>query len=249
VTSPAQEAITMPGTPDPRDTDRRRIVVAASCLVAPATLLAAFLVGPSMAYLDPATTLREAASQRGGSVVQAILLLVSSAFFVPVLVGAMNLLRGRGRTLGALGAVAFLAGICGHLMLVAARMVLVQMAAPGSDAGAMEGLARRLDHGVFAVITPLEMCFDVGLVLLFIALRRAAAVPTWLLAVIIGVAVAAGVLGSDKTAFVIAGTGGLVAGPYLGARIGRADSDAWERGRLTTVPSTATGSALPVAVR
>ena len=227
----------MTGTLDPSDTPHRRLLIAISCALAPAALLAAFLIGPSMAYDDPAASLADVTAGRATSVAQAVLLLISSALFVPVLIGALNLLRRRGRTVGTIGAVAFLAGICGHLMLVAARLVLVQMAAPGSDRTAMDDLAHRLAHGVFTVITPLELCFDAGLVLMFIGLRRAAAVPTWVLAVIIAVALAAGVLGSTKAAFVIAGIGGLIAGTYVGARIARADNAAWSLGSLTGEPN------------
>lgn len=222
----------MPRTLDTSDATARRFVIAASCLLAPGSLLVAFLIGPSMAFDDATVSLANVASHRGSSVTQAILLLLSSALFVPVLGGALNLLRGRGRTLGTLGAVAFLAGICGHLMLVAARLVLVQMSRAGSEHAAMNNLAHRLGHGVFSLITALELCFDAGLVLLFIGLRRAAAVPTWTLSVIIAVAIAAGVLGNSKSAFVIAGTGGLIAGAYVGLRISRTDNATWSEGSL-----------------
>jgi len=228
----------MTGTLDSGDTAQRRLLIAASCVLAPAALLAAFLVGPSMAYDNPAATLTDVAAGRATSVAQAMLLLISSALFVPVLIGALNLLRRRGRTVGTLGAIAFLAGICGHLVLVGARLVLVQMAAPGTDRTAMLDLAHRLGHGVFTVITPLELCFDAGLVLMFIGLRRAGAVPTWVLSIIIAVAVAAGVLGSTKAAFVIAGVGGLIAGAYVGVRIARADNAAWTHGYLAGEPTT-----------
>lgn len=217
---------------DTHDTTSRRLLIALTCFLAPASLLAAFLVGPSMAYDDPTASLAQVAAHPGASVTQAVLLLISSALFIPVLVGALNLLRRRGRTVGTLGAIAFLAGNCGHLMLVAARLALVQMTRDGTNHAAMNDLAHRLAHGLFSVITPLELCFDAGLVLLFIGLRRAAAVRTWVLGVIIAVAVAAGVLGSSKTAFVIAGTGGLIAGAYVGVRISRTDNTTWTLGSL-----------------
>lgn len=227
----------MTGTLDPGTTAQRRLLIAASCALAPATLLAAFLVGPSMAYDDAAASLTDVAAGRATSVAQAVLLLISSALFIPVVVGALNLLRRQGRAVGTLGAIAFVAGICGHLMLVGTRLVLVQMAVPGANRTAMATLAHRLGHGVFTVITPLELCFDVGLVLLFIGLRRAAAIPGWVLAVVIAVAVAAGVLGSSKAAFVIAGVGGLIAGTYVGVRVARADNAAWTLGYLTGQPT------------
>ena len=225
---------------DYREATRRRLVIAASCLLAPAALLAAFLVGPSMAYDNPATSLADAATHRTACITQAILLLISSALFIPVLIGAMNLLRRRGRTVGTIGAIAFLAGTCGHLMLVAARLTLVQMTAAGANHAAMTDLAHRLGDGLFSVITPLELCFDAGLVLLFIGLRRASAVPTWVLGVIIAVAIAAGVLGSSKTAFIIAGAGGLIAGAYVGTRIARTSNDTWKMGSLDADSTTST---------
>lgn len=222
----------MPDTLDTPDTALRRLTVAAACFIAPTTLLLAFVIGPSMSYDKPKTSLGDVTTHRGATVAQAVLLLISSALFIPVLVGALNLLRRRGRTVGIIGAIAFLAGICGHLMLVAARLTLIEMSRAGATTPAITVLAHRLTDGPFAVITPLEFAFDIGLVLLFIGLRRAGAVPTWVLAVIIAVAITAGVLGSTKPAFVIAGTGGLIAGAYVGNRIGRTDNPAWTLGLL-----------------
>jgi hypothetical protein len=118
-------------------------------------------------------------------------------------------------------------------MLVTARLALVQMAGTSIDQNAMINLAHRFDHGLFSVITPLELCFDAGLVLLFIGLRLAAAVPDWVLGTIISVAIAAGVLGSSKLAFTVAGAGGLIAGAYVAARIARTDNSTWAAGSLT----------------
>jgi len=215
------------------DVARRRRAIAASCAAAPAALLAAFLTGPSMAFTNAASSLADVAHHRTACIAQAALMLLSSALFVPVLVGALHLLRDRGRTVGSVGAIAFLAGICGHVMLVAARLVLVQMTTHDADHATMLALAERMSSGVFGVITPLEFCFDAGLVLIFIALRRATVIPNWILAVVIGVAVAAGVLGSTKAAFIAAGTGGLIAGAYVAHLIATSDDVAWSRGKVS----------------
>ena len=219
----------------PTDDARRRVFLAASCTIAPALLLAAFVAGPSMAWIDARAALADVAARPTASVVQAGLLLVSSALFVPVLTAGVHLLRTRGRVVGLVGAAAFLAGICGHLMLVAARLVLVQLAGSGLGAGSLLQVTRHVGDGVFGVITVLELCFDAGLVLLFIGLWRAGAVSAPILLVIVGVAVAAGVLGSNRTAFLLAGTGGLVAGAYLTMRLLRTDDAAWRAGQVAAV--------------
>jgi hypothetical protein len=72
-------------------------------------------------------------------------------------------------------------------------------------------------------------------VLLFIGLWRAGTVSAPILLVVVGVAVAAGVLGSDRTAFLVAGTGGLVAGAYLTVRILRTDDATWRAGEVATL--------------
>lgn len=221
----------------PTDDTRRRYFLAACCTLAPAALLAAFVAGPSMAFIDAGATLADVAARPTASVVQAVLLLVSSALFVPVLTAGVHLLRGRGRIVGTIGAALFLAGICGHLMLVTGRLVLVQLSGNGLDAAQRLDVARGMGSGVFGVITVLEMCFDAGLVLLFVGLWRAGAASTPVLLVVLGVAVAAGVLGSNRTAFLIAGTGGLVAGAYLTARMLRTDDRTWRKG--VVVPLTA----------
>lgn len=227
----------------PSEDARRRVFLAACCTAAPALLLAAFVAGPSMAWIDPRAALADVAVRPTASVVQAVLLLVSSALFVPVLTAGVHLLRTRGRIVGLVGAAAFLAGICGHLMLVAARLVLVQLAGSGLRPEPLLDVTRHVGDGVFGLITVLELCFDAGLVLLFIGLWRAGAVSAPILAVIVGVAVAAGVLGSDRTAFLIAGTGGLVAGAYLTARMLRTGDATWRAGEVaalrTRIPAEA----------
>jgi hypothetical protein len=216
-------------SPTPAGT-RRRGFLAACCTLAPATLLAAFAAGPSMAFIDAHDVLADVTARPTASTVQAVLLLVSSALFVPVLAAGVHLLRGRGRIVGTIGAAAFLAGICGHLMLVAARLALVDLTRSGSASGTRLDVTRSLGDGVFGYITPLELCFDIGLVLLFVGLWRAGAASTPILLVIVAVAVAAGVLGSTTTAFLVAGTGGLVAGAYLTVRMLRTDDATWHAG-------------------
>jgi len=214
------------------DDTRRRRFLAACCTLAPATLLAAFVAGPSMAFIDARATLTDVAARPTASTVQAVLLLVSSALFVPVLTAGVHLLRGRGRVVGTIGAAAFLAGICGHLMLVAARLALVALSGSGLAGAQQLDVMRALGSGVFGLVTVLELCFDIGLVLLFVGLWRAGAVATPILFVIVGVAVAAGVLGTNRVSFLVAGAGGLVAGAYLTARMARTDDATWRAGSV-----------------
>jgi hypothetical protein len=188
-----------------------------------------------MAFIDARATLADIAARPTASVVQALLLLVSSALFVPVLTAGVHLLRTRGRVVGLVGAAAFLAGICGHLMLVAARLVLVRLTDSGLESSQLLGVTRHVGNGVFGYITPLELCFDIGLVLLFVGLWRAGAASTPILLAIIGVAVAAGVLGTNRTAFLVAGTGGLVAGAYLTVRMLRTDDEMWRDGAVAPI--------------
>jgi hypothetical protein len=229
------------------DDTRRRGFLAACCALAPATLLAAFVAGPSMAFIDAHDVLADVAAGPTASTVQAVLLLVSSALFVPVLTAGVHLLRGRGRVVGAIGAAAFLAGICGHLMLVTARLVLVQLSASTLDAAQRLDVVRGLGTGVFGVITALELCFDAGLVLLFVGLWRAGAVATPILLVVVGVAVAAGVLGTNRISFLVAGAGGLVAGAYLAARMARTDDRTWRAGSVAPLREPA-AAAVPAPV-
>ena len=227
------------------DDTRRRVFQAACCTLAPAALLAAFLAGPSMAFIDAHETLADVTARPTASTVQAILLLVSSALFVPVLVAGVHLLRGRGRLVGLIGAAFFLAGICGHLMLVTARLALVSLSGSGLDQAQQLDVTRAFGSGVFGSITVLEVCFDIGLVLLFVGLWRAGAVSAPILGVIVAVAVAAGVLGTNQLAFVIAGTGGLVAGGYLTARMARTDDATWRAGSVAPLREPAVTGAQP----
>jgi hypothetical protein len=185
-----------------------------------------------MAFIDARETLADVAAGPTTSTVQAMLLLVSSALFVPVLIAGVHLLRARGRLVGLIGAAFFLAGICGHLMLVAARLALVSLSGSGLAHGQQLDVTRAFGSGLFGIITVLEFCFDIGLVLLFIGLWRAGAVAAPILAVILGVAVAAGILGTNQLAFVIAGAGGLVAGAYLTVRMARTDDATWRGGSV-----------------
>jgi len=230
------------------DDTRRRRFLAVCCTLAPATLLAAFVAGPSMAFIDARDVLADVTARPTASTVQAVLLLVSSALFVPVLTAGVHLLRGRGRAVGTIGAAAFLAGICGHLMLVTGRLVLVELSGSTLDEPQRLDVARGLGSGVFGVITVLELCFDVGLVLLFVGLWRAGAVAAPILLVVVLVAVAAGVLGTNRISFLVAGAGGLVAGAYLSARMARTDDRTWRAGSVAPLRERAASAiAAPAA--
>lgn len=123
-----------------------------------------------------------ATARQGMMVASALLLLLSSVLLVPAIVGIVKLLPHRGSGLGHAGAVLLTMGAFGHAMV--ATFYLVTSAMPASPIGAQRSteLIEHLNNSPnLAPAFVFIMAFALGLLLCFIGLYRASAIPAWVL--------------------------------------------------------------------
>lgn len=169
----------------PTDTFRRRVT--GLCLIGfPITHVATNLVlaTSTTSADDPASILAEAESSAGALLAAKLLLLLSTALFLPASFGLLHVLRRRGAALGHVGVAFGVLGALGHAMLVLHTLVVRSM--PGGDSAEMRALLERINEGAtFKVAFPLLISFGLAILLLGIALRRAGVLPWWGLAAVV----------------------------------------------------------------
>jgi hypothetical protein len=113
-----------------------------------------------------------------------LLLLLSTALFLPAVFGLLHVLRRRGAALGHVGAGFGVLGALGHMALVFHTLILLSM--PGGDGAEMRALLDRIDQGpAFKVVFPLLLSFGLAVLLLGIAAWRAQVLPWWGLAAVV----------------------------------------------------------------
>jgi hypothetical protein len=134
----------------------------------------------------PENLLSAATNASGRMISSSLLLLVSSVLLVPAIVGIIRLTPRRGAGLANAGAVLLVMGGLGHAM--AATYYLVVSALPGSglDSTEIDSVLQHLDSAPnLAISFVFIVSFGFGLLFSFIGLRRAGAVPTWVLGAVI----------------------------------------------------------------
>lgn len=193
--------------------------------------------------LDPvgdgtAENLVAAATERQGMMIAATLvLLLSAVLLVPAVVGIVKLLPHRGSGVGHAGAVLLTMGAFGHAMI--ATFYLVTSAMPASPIGAQRTtqLIEHLNNSPnLAPAFVFIIAFALGLLLCFIGLYRAGAVPAWVLGVVVAAfAIEALVPGVNPAVAIVKQTLTLIAFAYLATvhwnsrETGSATSPAQER--------------------
>lgn len=170
----------------------------------------------------PENLLSAATNASGGMISSSLILLVSSVLLVPAIVGIVRLAPGRGSGFANAGAVLLVMGGLGHAM--AATYYLVVSALPGSglDSTEIDAVLRHLDSAPNLAISFLFIVsFGLGLLFSFIGLRRAGAVPVWVLgAVITAFLMEVAAPGGQAVALVKQGLG-VVAFGYLAFALNR----------------------------
>lgn len=133
--------------------------------------------------------LTAATTRQGTMIASAVLLLLSAVLLIPAIVGIGKLLPHRGSGIGHAGAVFLTLGAFGHAM--AAAFYLITSAMPDSplDAQATTVLIEHLNTSPsLAPVFGFIMAFALGLLLSFIGLYRAGAIPPWVLGTVIAAA-------------------------------------------------------------
>ncbi len=113
----------------------------------------------------------------GGIHTTGLVFMLSAVLTVPAALGLAHLLRGRGATLGHLGAAALLLGAFGHFGY-GFFQVLVSHAGAPADQAAISAYFDRIANDSLLLL-PLMILVDVGIVLLSAGLLRSRAVPAW----------------------------------------------------------------------
>lgn len=164
---------------------RRRLVVALSLVGTEVALLASEALDP-VGDGTADNLVAAGATQEPAMVASSLLLLLSAVLLVPAIGGILRMVPDRGSGLGATGALLLTLGAFGHAM--AALFYLVVSAMPGGpwDRAELVALVDHLNTSPNIVVAfVFIMSFGVGSLLAFIGLRRAGAIPTWVLAAVI----------------------------------------------------------------
>lgn len=143
-----------------------------------ATVYAAGAIDPIGDAKNP-ERVSAAAAHGGRLALAALLLLLSSALFVPTIVTIMRAVRDRGRVLVWIGGVCGVLGALGHAALVGYYAVLSQT--PDGDRAQMVALLDRIDSSTIAglVAVPAIAGFALGVWFLVLALARSRVLPAW----------------------------------------------------------------------
>lgn len=176
-------AVAMVGS---RSRRRRQRTIALATAGTAATLLISEAIDP-VGDGTAENFVAAATARQGTMIASALLLLLSAVLLVPAIIGIVKLLPHRGSGLGHAGAVLLTMGAFGHAM--AATFYLVTSAMPASPIGAQRTtqLIEHLNNSPnLAPAFVFIIAFALGLLLCFIGLYRASAIPTWVLGAVVG---------------------------------------------------------------
>jgi hypothetical protein len=214
--------------------DSRRFykAVVGVCLIAsPLVLVASAVVSPEIKSSE-ADQLAVVAQDAGRYYLFTVLIFVSTALWVPLVLGLMYMVRERAAALGNVGgSLALLATLVGVGDAIS-QLFIWQMVAPGADRAQMVALLTRFDNAggaaiFFRIGGPTLV---IGMVMLSIALYRARAVPAWAAA---GVAVGtlvniAGFVATSTLVVLISSAVLLVSLGWIGRLVLACSDHEWE---------------------
>ena len=157
-----------------------RTTVGISLIAAPLILVASALVSPAIKSSE-AEQLAVVAQDPGRYYLFTVLIFLSTALWIPLLLGLMHMVRRRGAALGNVGGSLAIAGTLVGVGDAVSQLFIWQMVSPGADRAQMVALLARFDNTFGAAIFfriggP---ALVVGTILVCVALYRARAVPAW----------------------------------------------------------------------
>jgi hypothetical protein len=209
-----------------------KTVVGVSLIAAPLILLASALISPEIKSSE-ADELAVIAQDPRRYYLFTVLIFVSTALWVPLVLGLIYMVRERSAALGNVGGSLALIGTLIGIGDAISQLFIWQMVSPGADRAQMVALLTRFDNAagaaiIFRIGGP---ALVVGTVILSIALYRARAVPAW---AAVGMAVGtflniAGFVASSTFVVIISSAVLLVSLGWIGRLVlGRSDQE-WER--------------------
>ncbi len=220
----------------------RRTMVGLCLVMAPLVLLLGNIIHPGEGEAGLVNTVAE----HPGRVEAASLLIISSSvFFVPALVGLLYLLRDRGVVLGHIGVVLALIGVVGHAVWAGFQIVLLGFIQSGIDREQLSAMVESGPPNVGFVIVLLMFLvgFFVGMIILAITLWRGRVAPLWVAACIIAATVWDFIpLGTIMAEVEIGPALALVGLGWIGLKVLRMSDADWERGNLPSSQKVGVGA-------
>jgi hypothetical protein len=219
------------------DSSRFFKTVVGACLIAsPLILLASALVAPEIKSGE-ADQLAVIAQDPGRYYLFTVLVFVSTALWLPLVLGLMHMVREKAAALGNVGGSLALTGTLVGIGDAVSQLFIWQMVSPRADRAQMVALLVRFDNTAGAAIFfriggP---ALVIGMVILSIALYRARAVPAW---AAVGTAVGtflniAGFVASSNLLVIVSSVVLLVSLAWIGRLVLARNDREWE---LATVP-------------
>lgn len=214
-----------------------RRTAAGICLILGPVLLLINSAITTVGGEDTAEYLGLVAERRGTEELSAVLGILGFALLIPGIVGALNLLRGRGVVLGHIGGSVAVVGLACFCALLSTSFIDVAATGPGADTEAYVEIVDNIDEqaGAIVIVATALLGTLVGFVLLGAAFIRARTAPVWVgILIIVGVIVV-GPLGGESDSRVLSVIGNallLAAYGTVGLILLRQSDEDWDRPAL-----------------
>jgi hypothetical protein len=212
----------------------RRTAAGLALIVGPILLL----IGSAITTLggdDTAEYVAEVATRRGAEEASGVLGILGFALLIPGIIGALNLLRGRGVVLGHVGGTLTVLGLACFSALIAGSFWDVAGTASGADTQAYVDISERLEDVTGAIIIFVVALGGtlLGLILLAAGFIRARTVPLYAPILIILGIIVVGPLSGDSRVVSIVGNLLLLGGlGTIGLILLQQSDEDWERPAL-----------------
>jgi hypothetical protein len=204
----------------------------------------ALIIGPILLLVSSAITttgggdntreyLADVADNRSGEEISAVLTILGFAILIPGIIGALNLLRGRGVVLGHIGGALAVLGLACFPALIATSFVDVAATEPGAASQEYVDIVERVEDqaGAIIIVAIALLGTLVGFILLAAAFLRARTVPVWVgPLIILGIVVT--FPAESRVLQVLGSALLLVAFGAIGLQLLRQPDEEWEQLRL-----------------
>jgi hypothetical protein len=214
---------------DPRSF--RRTAAGLALIVGPLLLLVSGALTTTGGGDSTAEYVAKVADRRDAEETSAVFAILGFAILIPGILGALNLLRGRGVVLGHLGATLAVLGLVCFSALLASSFYDVAATARGADTQAYVDISERLEDraGPIIIVAVALLGTFIGFILLAAAFLRARTVPVWVgPALIVGIVVAAS-FDSSRAMQIIGSLLLLAAFGTVGLRLLQQSDEEWDR--------------------
>jgi hypothetical protein len=214
---------------DPRNF--RRTAAGLALIIGPLLLLGNSAITTLGGGGNTAEYVAKVADNRSAEEVSAVLGILGFAILIPGIVGALNLLRGRGVVLGHIGGTLTMIGLACFCALFASSFYDVAATADGANTAAYVDISERLEDqaGPIVIVAFALLGTGIGIILLGAAFLRARTVPVW-----VGPALIVGMLlvffSEDSRAIQVLSGVFLLAGfGAVGLQLLRQSDEEWDR--------------------